>query len=80
MELSTLVVVLVTLGNSFFSETSSLEVLLVKHALRAGKLVVQVQVLLGPINMMSNDVSYMFQSEIGMKIRYSVTVVSFDGN
>ena len=50
LKLGSLVIVLVSLGDCFLAETTSLEVLLIKHALGAGKLIIQVKVLLGPNN------------------------------
>jgi len=46
LKLGPLVAVLVTLGDGFFTQASSLEVFLIKEALGAGKLVIQVQVML----------------------------------
>ena len=48
LQLRSLVIVLVSLGDCFFAKATSLEVLLIKHALGASKLIVQVKVLLGP--------------------------------
>lgn len=48
LELGTLVVVLVTLGDGLLAQAASLEVLLIEEALGAGKLVVKIKVLLSP--------------------------------
>lgn len=61
LELSSLVVVLVTLGHSLFSQASGLEILLIEHALRAGQLVIQVQVLLGPMYIQKSDVRIWYE-------------------
>ena len=50
LELSALIVVLVTLGDSLLAQAASLEVLLVEQALGAGQLIVEVEILLGPIH------------------------------
>lgn len=50
LQLCALVVVLVSFGNSLFTDSSSFEVLLIKHSLGSCHLIVQVQVLLCPIN------------------------------
>ena len=48
LELGASIVVLVSLGNSIFSQSAGLEVFLVQKTLGTGKFVVQVEVLLGP--------------------------------
>ena len=49
LELSSGVVVLIALGDGFLTKAASFEVLLIEESLGAGKLVVEVKVLLGPI-------------------------------
>ena len=48
LKLGPLIVILIALGDSLLTETTSFEVLFVEHALSTGKLIVEVQILLSP--------------------------------
>ena len=50
LELSALIVVLVSLSNSLFAQAASLEVFFVEQALGAGQFIIKVEILLGPIH------------------------------
>ena len=78
LELSSLVVVLVTLGHSLFSQASSLEILLIEHALRAGQLVIQVQVLLGPTHIKKSDVRIWYEMRGELVISALRAVIHFE--
>jgi hypothetical protein len=74
LKLSSLVIVLVSLADSFVTQAASLVVLLVEHALRAGQLVVEVKVLLGPIKR-KNRGNCSRCSEFDMKPTVSLSIV-----